>query len=57
MPIAPGDAMGDAAIFPMPLDLLDQIREAVPRDHPLHAHARKARDLVDRGIVAYSATA
>jgi ATP-dependent RNA helicase HelY len=39
------------------VDLLDQIREAVPRDHPLHAHARKARDLVDRGIVAYSATA
>lgn len=39
------------------VDLLDQVREAVPSDHPLHAHARRARDLIDRGIVAYSATA
>jgi len=38
-------------------DLLDQVREAVPRHHPLHANARRARDLIDRGIVAYSATA
>ena len=39
------------------IDLLDQIREAVPREHPLHANARRARDLIDRGIVSYSATA
>lgn len=39
------------------IDLLDQVREAVPREHPLHGNARRARDLVDRGIVAYSATA
>jgi len=38
-------------------DLLDQVREAVPTHHPLHANARRARDLIDRGIVAYSATA
>jgi ATP-dependent RNA helicase HelY len=39
------------------IDLLDQIRDAVDRDHPLHTTARRARDLIDRGIVAYSATA
>ena len=39
------------------IDLLDQIREAVGPDHPLHSAARRARDLIDRGIVAYSATA
>jgi ATP-dependent RNA helicase HelY len=39
------------------IDLLDQIREAVPRDHALHGNARRARDLIDRGIVSYSATA
>ena len=39
------------------IDLLDQVRDAVERDHPLHATARRARDLIDRGIVAYSATA
>ena len=39
------------------IDLLDQVREAVPTTHPLHANARRARDLIDRGIVAYSATA
>jgi ATP-dependent RNA helicase HelY len=39
------------------IDLLDQIREAVDSDHPLHGTARRARDLIDRGIVAYSATA
>ena len=39
------------------IDLLDQIREAVPREHPLHGNARRARDLIDRGIVSYSATA
>jgi len=39
------------------IDLLDQIREAVPREHPLHANARRGRDLIDRGIVSYSATA
>lgn len=39
------------------VDLLDQVRDAVPPDHPLHANARRARDLIDRGIVAYSATA
>ena len=39
------------------VDLLDQIREAVPTDHALHGTARRARDLIDRGIVSYSATA
>jgi len=39
------------------IDLLDQIREAVGPDHPLHGASRRARDLIDRGIVAYSATA
>jgi len=38
------------------IDLLDQIREAVPADDPLAGTARRAKDLVDRGIVAYSAT-
>lgn len=36
------------------IDLLDQIREAVPVDHVLRANARRARDLIDRGIVAYA---
>jgi ATP-dependent RNA helicase HelY len=39
------------------VDLLDQIREAVGHEHPLSSTARRARDLIDRGIVAYSATA
>ena len=39
------------------IDLLDQIREAVGDDHPLRSASRRARDLIDRGIVAYSATA
>jgi ATP-dependent RNA helicase HelY len=39
------------------IDLLDQIREATGPGHPLHATARRARDLIDRGIIAYSATA
>ena len=39
------------------IDLLDQVRDAVDRDHPLHTNARRARDLIDRGIVAYFATA
>jgi ATP-dependent RNA helicase HelY len=39
------------------IDLLDQIREATGHGHPLHSAARRARDLIDRGIVAYSATA
>ena len=39
------------------IDLLDQIRDAVAEDHPLRRSARRARDLVDRGIVSYSATA
>ena len=39
------------------IDLLDQIREATGHGHPLHSASRRARDLIDRGIVAYSATA
>lgn len=39
------------------IDLLDQIREAVDDDHPLRGASRRARDLIDRGIVAYSTTA
>jgi ATP-dependent RNA helicase HelY len=39
------------------VDLLDQIREAVPGEHPLRTTARRARDLIDRGIVAYSVSA
>lgn len=39
------------------IDLLDQIREAVGSDHVLSGTARRARDLIDRGIIAYSATA
>lgn len=38
IPIAPGDAIGDAAIFPMPLDLLDQIQAiATPFDEVITA--------------------
>lgn len=39
------------------IDLLDQVREAVPVEHPLHTSSRRARDLIDRGIVAYSTRA
>ncbi len=37
------------------IDVLDQIADAVPRESPVRTRARRARDLVDRGIVAYSA--
>ena len=37
------------------IDLLDQIADAVALDSPVRGRARRARDLVDRGIVAYSA--
>ncbi|MFM8773392.1 MAG: DEAD/DEAH box helicase [Actinomycetota bacterium] len=37
------------------IDLLDQIHGALPADDPLRARTRSAIDLVDRGIVAYSA--
>ncbi|MFM9049268.1 MAG: DEAD/DEAH box helicase [Actinomycetota bacterium] len=37
------------------IDLLDQIHGALPTDDPLRARTRSAIDLVDRGIVAYSA--
>jgi ATP-dependent RNA helicase HelY len=39
------------------LDLLDQIRQACPPGHGLAGKARRARDLIDRGIVAYASTA
>lgn len=37
------------------IDLLDQIAEALPDDSPMRSRARSARDLVDRGIVAFAA--
>ena len=37
------------------IDLLDQIAQALPPESMLRTRARRARDLVDRGIVAYSA--
>ncbi|MBM3688319.1 MAG: DEAD/DEAH box helicase [Actinobacteria bacterium] len=37
------------------IDLLDQIHGALPTDDPLRGRTRSAIDLVDRGIVAYSA--
>jgi ATP-dependent RNA helicase HelY len=39
------------------IDLLDQVREATPAGHALRNAARRAKDLIDRGIVAYGATA
>jgi ATP-dependent RNA helicase HelY len=39
------------------IDLLDQIREAAPEGHALAGVARRAKDLIDRGIIAYAATA
>ncbi len=37
------------------IDLLDQIHDTVADDDPMRSRARMAMDLVDRGIVAYSA--
>jgi ATP-dependent RNA helicase HelY len=39
------------------LDLLGQIAEAVPREHPLRGAARDAARLVNRGILDYSSVA
>lgn len=39
------------------IDLLEQIHDAVGPEHPLRTSARRARDLIDRGIVAYAVSA
>ena len=39
------------------IDLLGQIADALGSEHPLSATARRASDLLNRGVVAYSASA
>ena len=44
-------------LFRSVIDLLDQIGDAVPAGAPIANKARAAIDLIDRGIISYSAVA